>query len=391
MSYIPLKPSNALSASTDYLQQKLNQASEKKLNYYTGSGQSLHVGETDVSNVRINSETLDGVKLFNGVPAIAPGFTQVLTEADVASVIPFVQTSRETHIYSMISRLRSKVGGTWLVANHARGAKKIEELTVGTDPYNNGLTMLAAANAAATSLGLDGCVAPFTTFLHGEANIADDLSRNGYQYEMNAYEASIGKALFTHFGGNVVPMFTTQIGSSGSINFAGNELDISNVHPSVFCAGPNWPLERMYNSTSSDYTHLNATGYTILGEMLAASIEQVVYRENVGYKPLQPKSVKVSGNTVAIEFHVPKGSLVVDTTTFVEAPLLGIGIYHSSGYSRSVGRWAVSGNTVTLSVDMLGLPIVAGAYLLGGNTLTDRGSTNGVNVPLINLRGSVVA
>lgn len=364
---------------------ELKQASQN-LNYYISAGQSLSIGYTDLANPPINTQPLANTYLYNGVPAIAPPSSDSLTPADVASTVAFTQPTRETHIYSMLQSIQEKVGGTWLVAPCGRGDQSIEDLTKGTEPYNNGITMRDGAIAAASGLGFGDVTIPFSTWIQGESDVANDLE--WYRNEMYAYISSLNIDFSSLSGSKSIPVFTTQIGTSGSVAFASGELDISNSHPSVYMAGPNWPISRLYPSTTTDYTHLNAQGYIHLGNMIAACVEQVVYRNLSNYKPLQPKAVKVAGSTLQIEFHVPFGELTVDTTTFPEAPMLGIRYAYGVAFGRTTGTWSVVGNTVTLDFDMNKQPIVVGAKLTGGNTLEDHSSTNGVNVPLINLRGS---
>lgn len=356
------------------------------LNYYISAGQSLSIGYTDLANTPINTTALANTYLYNGVPAIAPNSNQSLVPADVASTVAFTQPSRETHIYSMLDTLKGKVGGTWLVAPCGRGGQSIVDLTTGTEPYINGLTMRDSAVSAATSLGFSSLSLPFTTWIQGESDVLMNLTR--YKYELDAYITSLNIDFSGVSGGKSIPVITSQVGTSGSVVFAAGELDISNSNPSVYCAGPNWPISRLFPSTITDYTHLNAQGYVHLGNMLAATVEQIVYRGFTNYKPMQPKSVKVSGSTVQIEFHVPKGRLVVDTTTFPEAPMLGIRYGYGLTFGRTTGSYNVSGNTVTLDFAMNRQAIVVGATISGGNTLTDHTLTNGIEVPLINLRGS---
>ena len=361
-------------------------AASQLLNYYPSAGQSLSIGYTALENAPINTGDLSDVYLYNGVPAIAPSSSEAITPADVASVVNFNQPTRETHIYSMLDTLKSSVGGTWLVAPFGRGGESIEDLTKGTEPYLNGEVMRDGAVSAAASLSKTGVSIPFTTWIQGESDVVADL--DWYDNELTAYIGYFNSDYSSISDGDSIPVFTTQIGTSGSIDFAANELTFSNKNPLVVCAGPNWPISRLFPSSSTDYTHLNAQGYIHLGNMLAASIEQVIYRNNPYYKPLQPSSAKVTGNSVAIDMHVPSGRLQIDTETFPEAPMLGIKFVYGSNFSRDLGTYRLDGNKITLNYDMEGQPIVVGSFIEGGNTLTDHSTTDDVSVPLINLKGS---
>lgn len=354
------------------------------VNYYVSAGQSLSIGHTDLANSPINTGELAGVYLYNGVPAIAPGSAEAIDSADVASLVPFTQPTRETHIYSMLEYLSSKVGGTWIVAPQGRGGQKLTELNRGTEPYQNGVVMHSGAAAAAASLG-KVLKMPFLTFIQGESDVVSDLL--SYEQEIKAYYSDMVE-LHSDLSGQVPPMFTTQIGTSGSIAFAANELDIANRHANIYCAGPNWPIARLHNSSAVDYTHLSPEGYTILGRMLGSAVYSVVEQKNTDYRPMQPDSIKVSNDVASIDFHTPAGEVVIDTTTFPAAPSLGIQYRLGTTIALQADSWSLVGNRLTMQFGNESQPLVVGGVISGGNTLVDHSSTDDIAVPLINLRTS---
>eukprot|EP00493_Phyllostaurus_siculus_P025845 UN26190 len=112
----------------------------------------------------------------------------------------------------MLQEIKQFVGGTWIVAPHGRGGRKIIELNKGTEPYENGLVMARAAADAATSLNktLD---LPFFTFIQGESDVGGDAEV--YKSELVAYYADM-VADYSIVGDSVPSMFITQIGTSGT-------------------------------------------------------------------------------------------------------------------------------------------------------------------------------
>lgn len=357
------------------------------VNYYVSAGQSLSIGHTDLENPPINSSELEGVYLFNGVPAIAPSTNELITDEDTTSLIPFSQPSRETHIYSMLEGLIKSTGGTWIVAPQGRGGKRLIELNKGTEPYENGVIMHNAANDAAASLGKNIKV-PFFTFIQGESDVSGDL--DFYESEIKSYYSDMAR-LHSDLSGQTPPMFTTQIGTSGSISFAAKELEIANKNANIYCAGPNWPIARLHPSSSTDYTHLNSEGYVLLGKMLAKSIEEVVYKNNISYKPMQPININIINDLGIIDFYTPSGSVVIDVETFPQAPSLGIQYRYGNSISLKADGWSLDGNRLTMKFGGDGgesQPLVVGGVISGGNTLKDNSSTDGISVPLINLRTS---
>lgn len=354
------------------------------VNYYISAGQSLSIGVTDLSNPPINSGPLSDVYLYNGVPAIAPNSNESITPADTATLVDFTQPSRETHIYSMLETIKGFTGGTWIVAPQGRGGQRLIELNKGTEPYNNGVTMHDSASAAAASLGKSIKV-PFFTFIQGESDVVSDL--DFYESEMKAYYSDM-VGLHSDLSSETPPMFITQIGTSGSISFASRELDISNSNPNIYCAGPNWAISRLYPSSSTDYTHLDPQGYVVMGKMLAQSIKEVVYKKNVDYKPMQPVKVSVANDVASLDFYTPDGEVEIDTTTFPLAPSLGIQYRLGVSIALQADQWSLEGNRLVMKFGIESQPLVVGGVISGGNTLTDNSSTDGISVPLINLRTS---
>ena len=354
------------------------------VNYYISAGQSLSIGHTDLRNNVINTDILEGVYLYEGIPAIAPNSNESITNLDTSSLIAFSQPSRETHIYTMLKNLINVTGGEWIVAPQGRGGKRLIELNKGTEPFNNGVIMKEAAQSAASVLDKE-IQLPFFTFIQGESDVSESL--DFYESEIKSYYSDMVK-VHSDISGKKPPMFITQIGTSGSINFAARELDISNNFESIYCAGPNWPIARLHPSSKTDYTHLNPEGYILLGSMLAKSIEEVVFKNNFNYKPMQPENISVVNDLIIIDFHTPDGDVVVDTDTFPLAPSLGIQYRYGKNTALQADSWSLNGKRLFLQLGGESQPLVIGGVISGGNTLTDHSSTDGISVPLINLRTS---
>ncbi len=80
-------------------------------------------------------------------------------------------------------------------------------------------------------------------------------------------------------------------------------------HPkAIVCSGPKYQYPY-----ANDALHLTNVGYRLLGEKYGE-----VYFERVvlghPWQPLEPNKIDRKGNQVMVQFHVPKGSLVWDTT-----------------------------------------------------------------------------
>jgi hypothetical protein len=86
-------------------------------------------------------------------------------------------------------------------------------------------------------------------------------------------------------------------------------------HPGdIICSGPKYQYPY-----ASDFTHLTAEGYDMLGEKYG----QVYYQKAVlgqDWQPLQPISLSVSGAVLTLKFHVPVPPLVMDADSVVPPP-----------------------------------------------------------------------
>ncbi|MDR1342298.1 MAG: GH32 C-terminal domain-containing protein [Prevotellaceae bacterium] len=109
-------------------------------------------------------------------------------------------------------------------------------------------------------------------------------------------------------------------GKSVSIGMA--QLEASNEHYDIVCAGPVYPM--------TDYGgHLDANGYRWYGEMLG----KVYYKHKAlgeNFKPLQPKKItRDAGDSkkIRIQLHVPAPPLVLDVKTLPQEKDYGFEVY----------------------------------------------------------------
>lgn len=379
---------NSLKGANQEFVKAVKQIDDTKLQYIISKGQSLSIGYTDAGATPINTNPLTSAYLFNGVPAISVADGVSVTGADVASTVVFSQPTRETHAYSMLSGLINDKGGTWLYAPDGRGGKKIIELNKGTQPYFNGQEMINAATARSTDLGKSGVISPFMTWIQGESDVLTetDYYKNEvvamYNDVLTDYAAVISTPDF--------PMIMTQIGTSGSNKFGQAELELAKENPNFYLAGPNWPIARLHNSSATDYTHLSPEGYVILGNMIKRCVDKTVFGNEPDYQPLVPVGLTVRGKQVRVDFNVTDGELVIDKTTFTEAPGLGIQYVYTNALAQTVsksvvGEPVISGNSVIFTFNDY---LMAGGYISAGNTLTDHSQTDDIDVPCINIRNS---
>ena len=103
------------------------------------------------------------------------------------------------------------------------------------------------------------------------------------------------------------------------------QLEASNEHKDIICAGPVYPLSDVGG-------HLDANGYRWYGEMLG----KIYYKTKIlkkNFKPLQPKKItrdKRKLNHITIQFLVPEMPLVLDEHTLKKEKDYGFEIYNQN-------------------------------------------------------------
>lgn len=160
------------------------------------------------------------------------------------------------------------------------------------------------AKAAGKTYGVGGI-----TLVHGE----NDFNNQSYESCIRQLWSDYNKDIKAITGQTQnIPLFLVQQHSYMSSGTAVSTLaqwkagvDYPN---DIICIGPNY--QRQYGS---DHVHLTAQGYQQMGEKFG----QVYYERVVlgnDWKPLQPTSATKSGKVITVNFHVPVGPLVWDTT-----------------------------------------------------------------------------
>jgi hypothetical protein len=160
------------------------------------------------------------------------------------------------------------------------------------------------AKAAGKTYGVGGI-----TLVHGE----NDFNNQSYESCIRQLWSDYNKDIKAITGQTQnIPLFLVQQHSYMSTGTAVSTLaqwkagvDYPN---DIVCIGPNY--QRTYGS---DHVHLTANAYQQMGEKFGqVYYERVVLGNN--WQPLQPTGATKSGNVITVNFHVPVGPLVWDTT-----------------------------------------------------------------------------
>jgi hypothetical protein len=357
-------------------------------NLVLSSGQSLSIGHTsqDMNPIIFQDEVNPNkVFLFNGVRTTAPRFDQSLVESDVRFLEPLKDLTRQTHAYSMFEMLEylysleNKPFPKFVYAPHGRGGQKISKLEYGTEPFENGLTMLRAGERLAFESGENFNV-PFITWIHGESNANSNLQE--YKQKLSKlYNAYKNKVQTTSSKTRNPILFMDQTGVSYGHDIAISSWEFANDNETVSLVMPKYFLNRNYFNRSDERTHLNAKGYILQGEYFAKAIF-TTFELNKKWKPLQPEFLRIENNKAFVTLHVPEGDLVIDTQALPEAPGYGLK-YISPSNIEYIPQVSIQGNSLVLEFNTT---IEVGGKIDSGFTLDDRQNTANQKTPVTNIR-----
>lgn len=247
-------------------------------------------------------------------------------------LVPLVEAHWETPgsgMANMLSYLNDEDFDV-AIGLHGYNAVPYTSIMQGTGLYNKGMLQLANTKAAAEALGRPHRVLGVTV-IHGETddyiNTPGDVYA-GYLEEFQAdYEADIQAVTGQT---ETIPMFTDQESSFTSdyyVNKETSEIPLAQLQASldnpgkIVLVAPKYFIEY-----DPDGAHLTAKSSRWLGEYYGKVINEVVVRGNE-WKPLMPEAGMLFGNTLYLDYHVPAGELVIDTSIVAEHEDYGFEYY----------------------------------------------------------------
>jgi hypothetical protein len=315
-----------------------------------GTGQSLAVGVMGTPDLATGEPTgYDNLKLFLGSltgPPLDPtasalkmvqldeplrAFSTMYPEAYPGNIDG---ETPHTAMADQITSLYQAAGGADYVTAHTevgesgQGYAEIEKGATYTT--NNGTTGTGTAGLAyAASLFEAQAITRLATAAGKTYGVGAIIITHGEADAGNTdYEADLVQ-LWTDYNADLppitdqttsIPLLVSQQHSSPSgvgTTSASTQAQwmVGVDHPGdIICSGPKYQYPY-----ASDFTHLTAQGYDMLGEKYG----QVYYQRAVlgqDWQPLQPISLSVSGAVLTLKFHVPVPPLVIDADAVTPPP-----------------------------------------------------------------------
>lgn len=377
---------------------------EKALNHFIVTGQSLACGQagqpalSTLQPFKNKMISLPATSAYQGTPL---NYNVVTKGKTGQGLIPLINgpsangegSPVETMSNGFADSLTARVKANFTAPNEFEqllscsgiGGKPYSALAGPTDVPPDGsasfqemMSQMALGQALATGAGL-GYNVPAMLLIHGEA----DTLNPAYATNLVTWQADMQRGVNAITGReDVIPIIAAQTQCQ----------PMSQVHvntmPFEGGAGPLGTLEAAMNNPGliciacPEYVmahgsiHMTADGYRHLGSMMAKAAYQIVV-EGKWWWPLMPLTTTLSGDTITIEYQVPFGPIVLDTSVVSDPGNFGFNFSDSD--KTTITGVAVTGNseiTITLSKASSG-GMVSYALVTPSKVLTPEGQGYG--------------
>ena len=224
----------------------------------------------------------------------------------------------------------------FLGSSPGRGGRAIEELMPG---YSSGwfekmVALVKDCKARADALGKTYSVWAYS-WEQGETNYVQDTTWTRSPYQYLQYELSLFDELTRQVqaisGQKFRPyLFSYQVAAHRKydrdiMGVALAQWRASRERDDVVLSVPAY----IFATQASDSLHLTNESSWLMGEYHSRAMYETMIRRNGKWRPLEPISVDWSGSTIDIKFHVPSGSLVLDTALASATPNFGFDVRES--------------------------------------------------------------
>jgi len=291
---------------------------------------------------------------YNGVPVLSttqPYNNKMLDGSNNLS--PLIESSYESPASAMGNGLTSLNGYQIAVTKHGVGNTEYAGLKKGTNPYLNGLNQALFVKSGAENIGKVSRIIAVTS-IHGERDHVIGTDASTYEGYLSEWQEDYDNDLKMITGQyNDIPLFTDQVSSFTGYNSATSVIPIAQLNASENNLNKIYLVTPKYFFDYADFAHITNTSYGWLGEYYAKVINKVVH-EGVSWRPLSPDRAIISGNIIYVDFHVPEGELVFDTTLVSERNNKGFEYYDSTSSATISNVEILDEDTVKITLS--GIP-----------------------------------
>jgi hypothetical protein len=269
-------------------------------------------------------------------------------------LIPLIETGGfETPSSGIANTLHAldTQGRPIVIGLHGVAGYPYDSLRKGTAMWD--LAMLQVSTTKAEILRIDSTASyrPIgVTVVHGESDFFTHNTANymGYLVEWQRdYQRDVSGIMGHTF---YFPMYLSQMNVGWTPEMALVQYQAHKNYPrKIILIGPKYQYIHQ-----SDHMHLQNAESKHLGEMFAKVINEVSLKGNI-WNPLMPTAVIRTGNVITLDYHIPVGTLAIDTTTVVRRPNYGFEFLQTGGNNASITNVAlINGNTqVQITLDSI--------------------------------------
>jgi hypothetical protein len=336
-----------------------------------GTGQSLAVGEQGnpvklttqpFANLKLstgslswpvdpNNSSLSMVPLIEPIGRLAPNYpsswpTNIAGETQQSAMGNQITSMVQTDFGRNYVSVQGNVGENGQCMTYLK--KNATQSGINGRAFEASLVETRAIKRLATAAGKTYGVAAII-ITHGEC----DSGNTSYENDLRQLWADYNTDLKSITGQTQnVLMIVSQQNSQGD-NSASTlaQWKVGVDYPAdIVCRGPQY-----YYPSAADHVHLTTDGYEQLGEKFGQVYYERVVRGN-NWQPLQPTSASRNGKVITVQFHVPVGPLVFDTT--LQTPHQGqaewsngkgFEVYSSNSSHITISSVAISGSSVQIT------------------------------------------
>jgi hypothetical protein len=288
----------------------------------------------------------------------------LLTEPQIAALTPGDQNKGESPDISALNQLKKlyndKVllendsGKLFLTTNCAVGGQSIGELSKNAVPelFQRIQDAISISN---TARGADSIKHVATLYNQGEADYSLGTTKTAYKTALKTLRSDIDLEVTTVYGTQKqAAFFTYQTGGSYAndsleLAIATGQFELSLEESAWYLAMPAYPY-------TDEGGHLTPNGYRAMGCKYGQVLNHVLI-EGKRWRPTSPVKLELSGQSILVHCHVPKGVLQFKDTYVGNSATMyinkGFRVSDSAGNVPINSVAIVGGSIVSISLDRL--------------------------------------
>ncbi len=226
------------------------------------------------------------------------------------------------------------------------------DLKKGTPNWDLAMLQVTTTRSELQAMGTNAGYFPIgVTVIHGETDffVGNIGYYQGYLEEwQHDYEYDI-----SHLMGHPMyfPMYLSQMSTGWNGDMALVQYETHKANPGkIILIGPKYQY-----TYHADNMHLSNVESKNLGEMFAKVMGEVTFKRRT-WNPLMPTAVIRDGNVITIDFHIPVGTLALDTTLVKKRPNFGFEFLQTGGDHDSIVDVALVNGNTQVQITLDGIP-----------------------------------